>query len=49
MPMKEAPTGNARIYFTIMGGSALLCFALLLNSSFWLTMAIMLLRGMHLA
>ncbi len=31
MPMKEPPTGDARIYFTIMGGSVLLCFALLLH------------------
>jgi hypothetical protein len=49
MPMKEPSTGDARIYYTIMGVSALLCFALLLTSSFWLTMAIMLLGGLHLA
>jgi hypothetical protein len=49
MAMKEPSTGDARIYYAIMGVSALLCFALLLTSSFWLTMAILLLGGLHLA
>jgi fucose permease len=47
--MKEPSTNNNQVYFAIAGVSALLCFALLLTSSFWLTMAIMLLGGLHLA
>ena len=47
--MKEPPKNDNHIYFAIAGISALLCFALLLTSSFWLTMAIMLLGGLHLA
>jgi hypothetical protein len=47
--MKDPSTDDARIYYAIVGVSALLCFALLLTSSFWLTMAIMLLGGLHLA
>jgi hypothetical protein len=47
--MKEPSTDDAQIYYAIIGVSALLCFALLLTSSFWLTMAIMLLGGLHLA
>jgi hypothetical protein len=49
MAMKEPSTDDAQIYYAIIGVSALLCFALLLTSSFWLTMAIMLLGGLHLA
>jgi hypothetical protein len=48
-PPQEPSTDNARIYYAIVGVSALLCFALLLTSSFWLTMAIMALGSLHLA
>jgi hypothetical protein len=47
--MKEPSTDNPHIYTAIVGISALLCFALLLTSSFWLTMAILALGGLHLA
>jgi hypothetical protein len=47
--MKEPSTDDSRIYYAIIGVSALLCFALLLTSSFWLTLAILALGGLHLA
>ena len=47
--MNEPSPGDARIYWAIVGVSALLCFALLLTSSFWLTMVIMVLGFLHLA
>lgn len=47
--MKEPSVDNAQIYYAIVGVSALLCFALLLTSSFWLTLAILMLGALHLA
>lgn len=47
--VKTPQTDDPRIYYTIVGVSALLCFAFLLTNSFWLTTAIMLMGGLHLA
>jgi hypothetical protein len=47
--MKEPSLGDARIYWAIVGLSALLCLAWMMTGSFWLTMAVMLLGGLHLA
>lgn len=47
--MKEPPSDERHIYATIVGLSALLCFALLLTGSFWLTVAIMSLGCLHAA
>jgi hypothetical protein len=47
--MQEPSSGNPHIYVAIGGVAALLCFALLLTSSIWLTMAVMLLGFLHLA
>lgn len=47
--MKEPSTDNRRIYFAIAGVSALLCFALVLTGSFWLTLVIWILGFLHLA
>jgi hypothetical protein len=47
--MKEPAPDNPQIYVAIIGISALLCFALLLTASFWLTMAVMVLGFLHLA
>lgn len=47
--MKEPPRDERHIYATIIGLSALLCFALILTGSFWLTVAIMGLGCLHAA
>ena len=47
--MDKSSLGDMRIYGAIVGLSALLCFAWLMTGSFWLTMAVMILGGMHLA
>jgi hypothetical protein len=47
--MKEPPKDDRHIYATIIGLSALLCFALLLTGSFWLTVAIMAIGCLHAA
>jgi fucose permease len=47
--MQEPSSGNPYIYVAIAGVAALLCFALLLTGSVWLTMAVMMLGFLHLA
>ena len=47
--MKKPAPDEMQIYYAIAGVAALLCFALLLTSSFWLTLAILALGGLHLA
>lgn len=47
--MREPSSDNPHIYIAIGGVAALLCFALLLTGSFWLTLAVMLLGFLHLA
>lgn len=47
--MKPPQQEDFGIYIAIIGVSALLCFSLLLTSSFWLTMAIMTLGLLHMA
>ncbi|HEX5691101.1 MAG TPA: hypothetical protein VFX76_13900 [Roseiflexaceae bacterium] len=47
--MKKPAPDEMQIYYAIAGIAALLCFALLLTSSFWLTLAILALGGLHLA
>jgi hypothetical protein len=47
--MAQPPQDDRGTYMAIVGLSALLCFALLLTGSFWLTVAIMLLGCLHAA
>lgn len=47
--MKEPTPDNPYIYAAIIGISALLCFALVLTGSFWLTLVVLVLGFLHLA
>lgn len=48
--MKKKPEReSASVYWAIVGISALLCFALLLTSNFWFTVAIVALGCLHAA
>lgn len=43
------PNSETPIYLSIIGVSALLCFAFMLTGSFWMTTAVLLLGCLHLA
>lgn len=47
--MEPPPPEEPQVYIAIVGMSALLCFALLLTNSAWLTLAIMMIGCLHLA
>ena len=47
--MAQPPQDDRGTYLAIVGLSLLLCFALLLTGSFWLTLAIMMLGCLHAA
>lgn len=46
---REPSTGQARTYWVISGISALLMFAWLMTGNFFLTLAVLILGGLHLA
>lgn len=47
--MNTPDSGSARTYWVIAGVSALLMFAWMMTGNFFLTMAVLLLGGLHLA